>query len=285
MNKYLNLISYFGGKYPHLKWLIDKFPAGNYHFIDIMCGSANVALNVNYPLVTVNDLNDDIINLFEVLRNNHDELIRLIYFTPFSRSEVNNIITDNRNSLQFDPVERARRYFVKSQLGFGANGSQNNHYGWSIDWVLHKTNYYKVDNWNVKLKRLCKIVARLRQFQIENQDAIDLFNRVNLPGNIVYFDPPYLLSTRKSKKRYLHEVESDFHSQLATIVKNAKCFVAISGYDSPLYDDLFTGFYKSIDKPKQANTGKVKKSECLWTNYDPITINGNLKLEFKEEQQ
>src|SRR5450759_984121 len=100
MQKYINLISYFGGKYPHLKWLISKFPAGNYHFIDIMCGSGNVALNVNYPLITVNDVNDEIINLFNVLRDNYDEFLRALYFTPFSRAELNRIITDAINNVE-----------------------------------------------------------------------------------------------------------------------------------------------------------------------------------------
>ncbi len=281
MNKYINLISYFGGKYPHLKWLISKFPNGNYHFIDIMCGSGNVALNVNYPLITVNDLNNDIINLFNVLRDNYDEFLRLLYFTPFSREELNKIITDAINGIEFQPIEKARRYFVKSQLGFGANGSQNNHYGLGFEWVLHNTNFYRVDNWNVKLKRLAKIVDKLRQFQIENRCALDLFDNVNRQGNIVYFDPPYLLDLRKSKKRYKHEVDIDFHYAIAEKVKNANCFVAISGYDSPIYDKVFANFNKSIDKAKKNNNGHTVEKECLWTNYDPDIINGIKKLQFE----
>jgi len=280
MQKYLNLVSYYGGKYPHLKWLISKFPAGNYHFIDIMCGSANVAINVNYPLVTVNDINSEIINLFYVLRNHYDDFLRALYFTPFSREELNKIITDSINQVELSEVERARRYFVRSQLGFGANGSQNNHHGCGFEWVIQKTNYYRVDNWNVKLERLAKIVAKLRQFQIENRNALELFDSVNRKGNIIYFDPPYLLSLRKSKKRYFHEVDDEFHYLIAEKVKNAKSFIAISGYDSPLYDKIFSGFYKSIDRPTKSNVGKIARSECLWTNYDPETINGNYKLFF-----
>ena len=283
MARHLNLISYFGGKYPHLKWLIDKFPAGNYHFVDIMCGSANVALNVNYPIVTINDINDEVINLFEVLRNHYDEFLRLIYFTPFSRAELNSIITDNLNEISYSNIERARRYFVKSQLGYGANGSQNDHYGCGFEWKLHKSNYYRVDNWNLKLKRLAKIADRLRHFQIESRSALDLFDSVNRKGTIVYWDPPYLLDLRKSKKRYKHEVEEDFHEAIAKKITAAECFVAISGYDHPLYNKIFKGFHKSIDKVKQSNVGKIKVAECLWTNYNPKTINNKVehkKIEF-----
>lgn len=280
MQKYLNIIPYFGGKYPHLKWLIDKFPHGNYHFIDAMGGGANVAINVNYPLVTYNDLNEEVLNLFYVLRENFDELIRSIYFTPWSRTEYNKIITDAINGTTFDDIERARRYFIKSQLGYGANGSQNNHYGASFDKKLYKTSYSKVDNWNCKIDRLSRVVDRLRHIQIENIDALDLFDRVNTKGNICYFDPPYLLSTRQAKKRYLHEVEDSFHVKLAQKTKNAKCYVAISGYNSPLYDEIFTGFYKTQDIEKRANTGNLAVSECLWSNYDPAAVNGTYKLNF-----
>lgn len=280
MQKYLNIIPYFGGKYPHLKWLIDKFPAGNYHFIDAMGGGANVAINVSYPLVTYNDLNDEVINLFGVIRNHYDEFIRAIYFTPFSRVEYNRIITDAINQVQLEDIERARRYFIKSQLGYGANGSQNNHYGCSFDWKMYGSNFYKVDNFNLKIQRLSKIVEKLRHIQIENRDALELFDKVNMKGNIVYFDPPYLLSLRKSKKRYMHEVADSFHEQLASKIQDAKCFVAISGYDSPMYDDIFKGLFKSTNSLSKANTGKIMVSECLWTNYNPDAVNGTYKLQF-----
>lgn len=281
MQKYINLISYFGGKFPHLKWLINQFPKGNYHFVDIMCGSANVALNVKYPLVTINDTNDDVVNLFRILREHEEELTRRIYFTPFSRKELENIITDCINNVQVTDIERARRYFVKSQLGYGANGSQNNHYGTGFEWKLHRAKFYRTDNWNLKLRKFAAIAAKLRTFQIENCNSLELFEKVNHKGCIVYFDPPYLLSLRKSKKRYKNEVNDEFHRQIAGVIKNAKCFVAISGYDSPLYDEIFSNLIKTMDKEKNSNVGKVPTTECLWTNYDPATINGTYKMNFK----
>ena len=280
MSKYLNMISYYGGKFPHLLWLLSKFPKGKYHFVDIMCGAANVALNVNYPLVTINDTNNEVMNLFRILRDQHDEFMRLVYFTPFSRAEHSSIVLAERNGEKFSDLERARRYFIKSQLGYGANGSQNNHYGTGFEWKLHTSNYYRVDNWNFKLKKLANLVQHLRHFQIEQRDALELFDDVNQKGSFVYFDPPYLLALRKAKKRYTNEVADEFHYQLADKVRDAKCLVAISGYDSPLYDELFKGFYKVSDTPKSCNTGKIKTKESLWTNYDTTKLSTQTKLKF-----
>ena len=86
------------------------------------------------------------------------------------------------------------------------------------------------------------------------------------------------MSLRKSKKRYLHEQEDDFHFRLAKKVEGARCFVAISGYDSPLYAKLFKGMYKTVDVPKASNVGNIVTSECLWTNYDTEKTNGSVEL-------
>lgn len=274
--KHINLITYFGGKFPQLTWLIDKFPKGNYHFVDIMCGSANVALNVHYPMITINDMNDEVINLFMVLRETPEEFMRVLYFTPFSRAEINNIIEDRGGVI--DPVERARRYFVRSQLGYGANGGQNNHKGFGVEYKLHKTGWTRVQNWNRKLDKLPEIIDRLRSMQIESKDSLELFDKVNIPDSIIYFDPPYAMETRKSKKRYNHEWDNDMHVELSKKVAAANCFVAVSGYDSKLYNNLFNGFYKSVAPASKANTGKVMRNEVLWTNYDPNAVNGVLKL-------
>lgn len=269
--RHLNLVSYFGGKFPHLNWLIPHFPIGTYHFVDVMCGSANVALNVNYPLITVNDLNDNIINLFEVLRNNYDEFLRVLYFTPFSRAELYKIIESPRPECK---IEWARHYFVKCQLGYGANGSQNDHKGAGFEYTVQKSAFYRVDNWNVKLKRLAKIAEKLRGFQVESRNAIDLIEKVDKTSSIIYVDPPYLFSTRHSGKRYLHEVDEEFHLHLVTkllSVKNA--YWVLSGYDSELYNDLLSGHHKSVNKKTKLTVSKKEQTECVWMNYDYRKIN------------
>lgn len=277
--KYLNLISYFGGKFPHLAWLIDKFPKGNYHFVDLMCGSANVALNVNYPLVTINDLNSEVVNLFEVLRTKQDDFLQAVYFTPFSREELRRIV--DREYPVKDKVEQARQYFVRSQLGYGANGSQNNHHGFGVEYGLHSSNYYRVENWGIKLKRMAVIADKLRTIQIENKDIFDLFPRLDRPETIIYIDPPYSFQTRSSRKRYTHEWADDDHARLAEMVSNANCYVAISGYESKLYSDLFNKFYMIKNTPTRNSVKKKLVQECLWTNYDTTQINGKLQFDFK----
>lgn len=272
---YKNLVTYFGGKSPHLWWLIPLFPKGNYHFVDLMCGAANVALNVNYNLITVNDLNDEIINLFYVLKKHKARFMEQLYFTPFAKSELRNAIKCKQ---PVNKVDRAIKYYVRCQQGFSGNQSQNKNAGFGAEYFYHNLNGHRANAWANKIKKLPKVIEKLRTFQIHQMDALELFDKVNIKGNIVYIDPPYLNSVRNDHKRYIHETTDDFHCRLAAKVKNAECFVAISGYDSELYDQLFTGLIKHTEKISRSNTQKRPRQECLWVNYDINQLNNTPTL-------
>ena len=85
-------------------------------------------------------------------------------------------------------------------------------------------------------------------------------------GNeLVYSDPPYLLSTRTSKRRYRYDYEDQDHIELLTILKRLPCPVIISGYASTLYDDLLTDW--NTTELQVMNQGGVR-TEKLWFNYD-----------------
>ena len=265
--KNLNLVSYFGGKWPHLKWLKAQFPQGDFHFIDALCGAANVALNINYPLVTINDLNDEIINLFEVLREQHEAFMQAIYFTPFAEAELTKCIEEETPT---DPLERARRYFVKCQLGYGANGSQNNHKGAGMEFTIQRANYYRVDNWNKKLARMAEIVDKLRGFQILNRDLFYVIDKMDRPNNFIYIDPPYVLSTRRDKKRYKHEWDDDKHVKLCDRLNQVEnAMICLSGYDNEIYRDMLPDFNVIKGPKNMATVSKKSAYEHVWTNYTP----------------
>jgi DNA adenine methylase len=276
MNKHLNIISYFGGKFPHLSWLIPLLPKGDYHFVDAMCGAANVALNVTYPLITINDLNDDVMNLYRVLREQPEEFKRAVYFTPFSRAELYRALTYRRRS---DRVEWARNFYVRCQLGFGANGAQNRHKGAGMEYELQRSAFYRVDNWNVKLAKLDEIVSKLRHMQIESRDVMELIDRVDRPQTILYVDPPYLRSTRSDNKRYKHETDDAFHEKLlCTLGQVRHAYVALSGYHSDMYASVLGDWHITRGPETRSNVKKRKVRECLWTNYNPAVINGQMEL-------
>jgi hypothetical protein len=86
---------------------------------------------------------------------------------------------------------------------------------------------------------------------------------------LVYSDPPYLLYTRSSKRRYRFEYEESDHIELLEILKKLPCSVMISGYPSNLYDSLLTGWGSlEIQVMNQAGV----RTEKLWFNFIPDRV-------------
>ena len=79
---------YYGGKYSHLDFILPLLPTHFTHFCEPFGGSAAVLINrPPAPVETYNDLDGEVVNFFECLRDHGDELIRAIGLTPFSRQE------------------------------------------------------------------------------------------------------------------------------------------------------------------------------------------------------
>ncbi len=57
-------------------------------------------------------------------------------------------------------------------------------------------------------------------------------------SELIYCDPPYLIETRTSKRRYRHEYSRQDHVDLLDLLKSLPCRVILSGYPSALYDGL-----------------------------------------------
>jgi len=81
---------------------------------------------------------------------------------------------------------------------------------------------------------------------------------------LVYSDPPYLLHTRTSKRKYRFDYQEQDHIDLLERLKTLPCHVILSGYASSLYDDLLPG-WQSIEL-QVMNQGGVR-SEKLWFNF------------------
>ena len=82
---------------------------------------------------------------------------------------------------------------------------------------------------------------------------------------LVYSDPPYLLHTRTSRRRYRFEYRQQDHIELLTLLKTLPCHVIVSGYPSAMYDDLLEG-WNSVEL-QVMNQGGVR-TEKLWYNYE-----------------
>ena len=270
MGRPLTAFSYYGGKSQHLrKFLYPHFPPeGSYWtYVEPYMGGLSVLLNKpRVKTEIVNDLNDDLVNFFRVLRERPDELIHQITLTPYARSEYAASAPD-----PFDTsLERARKLFVRMHQGYG---------GLPVDvpsirkWV-HPRKPRCGDVSNVRGKEsgfqnalsvLDQISARLQGVAIECRDALTVIRQYDNAGAFFYVDPPYVHSTRVSTTGYHTEASDQDHRELAAVLHRIEGRAALSGYRCPLYDELYTWWYR-YDRKTGLTGGRT---ESLWTNFSP----------------
>jgi DNA adenine methylase len=85
-------------------------------------------------------------------------------------------------------------------------------------------------------------------------------------GELIYSDPPYLVSTRTSGRRYRFDYEEADHIELLVLLKRLPCHVILCGYPSALYDELLGGWRQlQVQVMNQAGV----RTEKLWLNFAP----------------
>ena len=82
---------------------------------------------------------------------------------------------------------------------------------------------------------------------------------------LVYCDPPYLIETRTSQRRYRFDYTVEQHLELLRQLKRLPCHVILSGYRSSLYDELLSG-WNQIEIQVMSRGGP--RTEKLWFNFD-----------------
>jgi len=102
-------------------------------------------------------------------------------------------------------------------------------------------------------------------------DCIEVLQRDDLSkaGRVlIYADPPYVLATRTSRKRYRHDYTDADHERLAAFLTALppNVSVIVSGYPSDLYDRLFSG-WRTYEF--QVMTRGGPRTEKIWMNYEP----------------
>ena len=83
-------------------------------------------------------------------------------------------------------------------------------------------------------------------------------------SELIYSDPPYLMCSRSSGRRYRFDYDEQDHVQLLEVLKRLPCQVIVSGYPSAFYDELLVG-WRSVEL-QVMNQGGVR-TEKLWFNF------------------
>ena len=260
------VFGWYGGKYSHLEWLMPMLPKAH-HYCEPYSGSAAVLLNRACSQVeTYNDIDGDVVNFFRVLRDRHDELIRVIALTPFSREEFHLAVNAPKHGVS--DLERARHFYIRARqvrtglaqtatLGRWANCKNTSRAGMSG----------VVSRWLGGVDALRDIAERLLRVQIENRPALDIIRLYDDKNTLFYCDPPYMHETRGDSKAYSFEMTNEQHWELAETLRQCKGMAAVSGYRCDSMDTWYKGFRRFDAPAKMIHSTKHLRQECLWMNY------------------
>lgn len=221
-------------------------------------GAASILLRkdpVQYEVY--NDLDQNLVNLFRVLRDESEELIRKLESTPYSRVEHRNAF-DSSN----DPVENARRLIVRYRLSFGRvePAKFKTPQSAAFKWRFHKGRPPTRD-WETYLPQLQAAAYRLRQVLLESVPAADFMRMYDGPDTLFYVDPPYL--GRKKNNQYLFEMGEQDHKELIEVLKGLKARIILSGYDHPAYNPLKEMGWQ-IQTKTALDSARNHRQEVLW---------------------
>lgn len=263
-------VPYFGSKQTIAPWIASLLPAHD-HYVEPFCGGLSVLLAKRPSrMETVNDLDGELMTFWRVLRDRPDELLRACMLTPHSRAELAATWAPTT-----DDLELARRIWCR--LAQGRSGTLRNtgwrHYIDPAGSVTSMPGYLEA-----YALRLAAAAERLHAVSLEALPALTLIGKYGAqPDVLLYVDPPYLGSTRGWGRNYRHEMKSETeHRELAAALGDCKATVVLSGYHSPLYDELYDGWHRYEQQSMTGNAKTAKgRVEVLWANRP---LGGRLSL-------
>lgn len=215
----------------------------------------------------INDLDNDIINLYISVIEKFDEFSKYVYYFPRSRklfTDFKKEIMTTKDNIEYPDPRRAAMYYYVIKNSFNRN--PYNPFSKSYKQGLWHTNLIEEIKWSRK---------QLDGVIIENLDYRELVKRyAPEKGDFWYMDPPYIVAGEK-KDYYFHDFDMEMHTELVTCCDNineAGAYFMVSYDDRDEVKELYKKY--TINKLECIYAGASEKKESIElviTNYEPNT--------------
>jgi len=265
------ILRWHGGKWRLAPWIIGHFPPHRV-YVEPYGGAASVLVRkVRAYAEIYNDLDDEVVDLFRVLRDPERaaRLQDLLRLTPFSRCEFRAAYEPTD-----DIVERCRRLVIRSFMGFGSNAhasQEKGHRSTGFRATSNRGGTTPARDWANYPAAMTSLIERLKGVTIESRPAIEVMAQHDRSDTLHYVDPPYMHETRAQGNKYdlgwrmyRYEMTNDQHVELLEYLRATAGMVILSGYSAPLYDDMLFD-WRRIEKETFAD-GARPRVEVLWIN-------------------
>lgn len=187
-------LNYTGGKFKILDSVFQAFPANIGTFVDVFAGGFNVGINVEAEAIICNDQINYLIEMFQMFQTTETgELLERIkgIINTYQLTQQNK---DGYYALRSDYNQTGdlTKLFVLTCYAFNHQIRFNNSHEFNSPFGRNRSSF----NGNIE-KNLTQFCLALQQknIQFTNRDFTALDYSKLGPEDLVYCDPPYLIST------------------------------------------------------------------------------------------
>jgi DNA adenine methylase len=256
-----------GGKSRLRKAIIQLLPPHTC-YVEPFAGAAWVLFGKPRSDVEVlNDINEELITFFRVVKSKSDELLASFEWELVSRAEFERLADQDPSTLS--DVQRAHRFYYLIMAGWGGE----------LNYPRFQTSITDGGHGNRLIgalktleSRLKPVHDRLRTVIIECLEWEACVDRYDREGTVMYVDPPY----PGNKCNYANNMRDwEAHQRLRERLVRAKCKWVLSSYDTSEVCRLYDGYYilpvesSSGMKVEKHRGERVINREVLITNFPP----------------
>ena len=224
------------------------------------------------PIEVLNDIDQELINFFRVVKHNPEDLIRSFDLELVSRNEFQRLADTDPGSLS--DIDRAHRFYYLIMAGWGGEAryprfqtsASDGGHGNRLVGALKSLR-----------KRIEPVHDRLRTVIIENLDWTECIDRYDRPTSFMYLDPPY----PGNGANYKHNMKSAAeHSAIAERLQSVQSKWMLSSYDTEEVRERFlryniipvqssSGMRSSKTEARTSGRKRTLNREVLILNYEP----------------
>lgn len=187
-------MNYTGGKYKILNDIIPSFPSGIKNFVDLFAGGLNVGINVNAETIYANDQISYIIDLYKLFQDTStDDLVASIK----ARIEEYQLSQENQEGYlelrkKYNETGEALDLFVLTCYAFNHQIRFNSKHQFNTPFGKERSSFNP--NIESNLIRFCDALHK-KNIILSTGDFLDFDFSLLSRGDLVYCDPPYLITT------------------------------------------------------------------------------------------
>ena len=265
------IVKWVGGKRQLMFELLKNRPKSYNRYFEPFIGGGALFFELQPENAYISDMNDELINLYSVVRDNVYELISDLNKHEVSKEyflEIRNLDrTDEYKNLS--DVQRASRFIYLNRTCFNGLYRVNSHGQFNVPFGNYK-NPRIVDKNN-----LLNCSELLKNTEIKCADFSEILTKVKR-GDFVYFDPPYVpLNETSSFTSYTKDgFDMDMQFKLREVcdeLDSMGVMFMLSNSDTKFVNELYSNYeIKKVFASRAVNAnaeGRGKITEVLVRNY------------------